>query len=90
VNCKVRRSFTFIVNENEWFENERYCKVIVEGKKEDLFDPGERDEETEVFKEPKIKWRKSKAKEIPTNMIIQEDSSTPIDDIFMVSMEFCK
>ncbi|KAG7356966.1 hypothetical protein IV203_001654 [Nitzschia inconspicua] len=96
VNRKLQRCFTFVLDGNECFANERYCKVLQEGKKEDLFEPFTCEEETVGFKEPRIKWKKSKAKDILTYMIIQGDISddpndpTPVDDIFIMCEEFCK
>lgn len=96
VNRKEQQCFTFTIdggNGEECFAIERYCKVVKEGPKKDFFDPLLEDDD---FKEPSIKWKKSKAKEILTEMIIQgdipedPDDPTPVDDIYILHPEFCK
>jgi hypothetical protein len=81
-----------------------HFKITEEGKKEDLFDPPGPDEEEEVdvrgpFREPKIKWRKSKAKQLLYEAIM--DGVVPLEakdehgnmtmsikDIYLVHQEF--
>jgi hypothetical protein len=96
VNRKEQVCFTFILNGACCHAVQSHFRIEEEGKRGDLFDPPERENETESFKEPKIKWRKSQAKKDLYNLIIEgvisddPNDSTPIKDIYYMSTEFQK
>jgi len=93
INKKQQVCYTFNFNGSFCFANIRFCKIEEEGARKDFFDPPERQEESENFKEPKIKWKKSKAKEILTDMIVDgtipedpEDKTMLLDDIYQAPL----
>jgi hypothetical protein len=97
VNRKQQVCFTFNLNGTLCHAVQSHFNIEEEGKREDLFDPPEREIETNNFKEPKIKWQKSKAKKDLYNLIMEgvisddpSDHSTLIEDIYYMSDEFQK
>ena len=74
-----------------------HFRVENEGRREDLFDAPEREKENESFKEPSIKWGKSKAKGLLYERILDgsiplnpEDSLMTLEEIYSVEAEFHK
>jgi hypothetical protein len=108
INRKQQTCFTFtLINDDSgivYHAVKTHFKILKEGKKEELFDPpGPNDDEEEQrggpFKEPKIKWRKSKAKQLLYEAIIDgavpleakdENGNVrmPVEDIYLLHQEF--
>jgi len=85
VNRKNQVCYTFCMDGDDrvMYAVERYFKILEEGNKEGYFvplNPAEEaaQKEAKVFKEPKTKWRKSKAKMILYEALL--DSTVPLDD----------
>jgi hypothetical protein len=72
------------------YANHRYVQVIKEGDPNDLFDgPGEPQKEEEKHKEPKIKWKKSKARallyeDVKKNVVAFDDNNKPVMETFII------
>lgn len=100
VNKKYQMCYTFKLvgdDENIYHAVKSHVRIEEEGPKKDLFDPAGRDLETNAFKEPKIKWRKSLAKELLYERIIDgsipldpADESMSLEEIYSVEAEFNK
>ena len=85
VNQKDQVFYTFRMDDSEavMYAVTRHVKILEQGKKEDFFDKMTPTEEAAealaaVFKEPKTKWRKSKAKKILYQAIL--DGTVPLND----------
>jgi hypothetical protein len=75
----------------------KHCIVEREGKKEDLFEAPERDLEQDSFEEPKTKWKKSKAKQVLYDLLMEgtvpldlEDTSMSLEEIYGINDELMK
>jgi hypothetical protein len=101
VNGKIQMCYTFrVVEETDGpicHAVMRHFRIEKEGKREDLFDNPQREQEAEGFKEPKIKWRKSKAKAILWALILDgtvpqdpKNTTMSLEDIYFLDAEICK
>lgn len=101
VNRKEQTCYTFNIGDVVCHAVAKHFTIVEEGQKADLFDPPGRDEEDDQFKEPKIKWRKSKAKKILYGMLLdgivpmeeKDDNGNqtmPLNDIYHLDPEFAK
>ena len=98
VNRKQQQCYTFVLAGVECHAVASHFKVLEEGKREDLFDdPGpeeeEYPEESPYFKEPKTKWRNSKAKRLlyaalMEGIVPMEANSMSLHDIYLLYPEF--
>ncbi len=98
VNKKDQECFVFEENGVDYHAVKRYFKVIEEGDASGFFPPEEAaaqrraKEAADAFKEPKVKWRKSKAKRILYELLmdgtIPLDDTMPFEEFFLLSQEF--
>ncbi|KAG7339235.1 hypothetical protein IV203_002117 [Nitzschia inconspicua] len=97
VNKKMQVCYIFRMagDDNIYHAVARYFRVEVKGNKEDFFDPPNREFENDSFQEPKINWKKSKAKELLFERIIDgiipldsNDTSMSLEEIYSIEVEF--
>jgi hypothetical protein len=98
VRKKDQECFVFEENGVDYHAVKRYFKVIEEGDASSFFPPEEAaaqqraEEAADAFKGPKVKWRKSKAKRILYELLmdgtIPLDDTMPFEEIFSLSQEF--
>jgi hypothetical protein len=81
------------------YANYQYVQVIQEGDPNDLFDgPGEPQKEEEKHKEPKIKWKKSKARallyeDVKKNVVTFDNNNKPLmslEEIYTMHEEYAE
>jgi hypothetical protein len=106
VNRKDQQCYIFEENNVQYYAVARHFKVLEEGEKNLFFllkevqdDEEKQEEQTGEFKEPKVKWRKSRAKQILYDLlrdgtvpVKQKDASgndtMPIGDIYALDESF--
>jgi hypothetical protein len=100
VNRRDQLCYFFVEGDDQFYAVKSHFKVLEEGEKSKFFDAAARNRpETVAFKEPKIKWRKSKAKRILYDFLrdgtvplhatdSNGDSTMSVEDIFSLSEEF--
>lgn len=100
VNRKLQQCFLFSLDgvDGTFHAVAKHFKILNEGPRDSFFDPAD-PEESGPFKEPKIKWRKSRAKKLLYNDLLdgvvpmeQQDANgnetMSIEDIYMIHEEF--
>ena len=100
VNKKLQQCYTFSFADGDdtavCHAVASHVKVLEEGKRDDLFDdPGPEDDrvkESPSFKEPKTKWRNSKAKRLLYSALMEGtvpmEDTMPMEDIYLICPEF--
>lgn len=79
VNRKQQQCYTFTIvggDDTVFHAVMKHCVVEKEGKREDFFETPPREKEAANFREPKTKWRKSLAKKLLYDRIM--DGTIPL------------
>jgi hypothetical protein len=98
VNRKEQQCYVFEENNIQYHAVMRYFKVLEEGEEEGFFFPAEaearkiKEGNQGTFKEPKVKWQKSKAKRILYDFLrdgtVTSVQAEPIEEILKLHEEF--